>query len=158
MEAKNWAKWILIFTVLTGFTGYVFFPYEAVPYVSAYSWDEAVQKIDWQNVQNNTIMLYTQETDFVAKSYGGTGWFAIWQPAQENFDAFIRRYCFTYERLNMHGKVVHVFKEVKLCSGGGARWDSLSPEVKAAYKNLRPKELRGTMTRGGLAITSAIVS
>lgn len=158
MEAKSWAKWVFIFILLTGFTAYVINPWEAVPYVHAYSWDEAVAKIDWNDIQNNSILIYTQETDFVAKSYGGDGWYAIWQPAQENFDAFIRRYCYTYEKLDQKGKVVHVFKEVSKCNGGNSRWNGLSAEVMSAYKNLRPKELRGTMTRGSLSITSAIIS
>jgi len=158
MEAKNWFKWVFIFGILIGFTSFVFYPTETIPYVEAYSWEEAQEKIDWNLIENNTILIYTQETDFVGKSYGGTGWFAIWKPAQENFYAFIHRYCYTYEKLNNQGKIVHVFKEQARCNGGNQRWDSLSKEVKNAYQKLRPRELRGTMTKGSMSASSVVVS
>jgi hypothetical protein len=152
MDAKAWLKWAFIFLVLGSFSIYVFYPIETVPLASAYSYEDAMGKIDWNTVKNNSILIYTTHSDFIGRNYGN-GEFAIWQPAQENFDKFIKTKCNTFEKINKGGKTLFVFIEMSGTCFDAHAFDKLSFEVKEAYKNLKKKETRGVFSKQRLVMT-----
>ena len=147
MDAKAWLKWAFIFLVLGSFSIYVFYPVETVPLASAYSYEDAMGKIDWNLVKNNSILVYTKYSDFVGRNYGN-GEFAIWQPAQDNFEKFVNTKCYVYEKAEQNGKTLFIFSESSGACFDPHAFENLDSEVKNAVKNLKKKESRGVFSNG----------
>jgi len=156
MEAKEWFKWIFIFSVLAGFSVSIFLKHDFVPVTYAYSYDEAKAKIDWNTIKNNTILIYTDEGDFFDSSSFYNKQFAVWQPAQDSFKRFIEKNCYSYEKIENNDKKIFLFS--KISDNCRNNINNLPSEIKDAYKGLKKKETRNTISRRSLLLTPNTVS
>jgi hypothetical protein len=138
MNAKEWFKWTMIFLVLGGLTASPFLATDKIlPSAQAYSYDDAMTKIDWGSVKNNSILVYTKESTYLGNSIdnGDGGVWAIYPPCQYEFKKFISTKCFNQNELSEEGKQIFVFVETGDCRGN--KWNELDKDVLDAYKNLR---------------------
>lgn len=106
----------------------------AIPAVNAYSYEEAMTKIDWNTVKNNTIMLFTKESTFTNSVFGTEKYWTIYRPSKLDFEGFIKSKCFETERIVKNDKKIIVFKETGDCKSTGSV--ELDQDVYEAYSDL----------------------
>jgi len=149
MDFKAWLKWAFIFLVLGSFSVYVFYPVETVPLASAYSYEDAKLKVDWNSVRNDTILIYTKEPTYLGNAvHGSEVVWAVWEPCQYEFKKFVNSKSFTSETWNEQGKTVYVFTET--VDNQEIKWDTLDKNVLNAYGHLNKCMPKGANSKFGL--------
>lgn len=81
--------------------------------VMAFTYDEALTKIDWQEIQCGTLILFTKQSDFSHMSYGQSESYNVFTPSLAELVKFLNNYEFDVVTVRNNNKTVFIIKERK---------------------------------------------